>query len=134
MHCYGLSHQRISGGWTCFSIVYIRSPRQSQQPIIKFSNKYLQDLYENKKVGGKPKFSDVVIKKFRQKIQILNYAESSQQIYSFKGLHFEKLSGDLSGYYSCRVDIQYRIILSIEIDAILVQEIILIEDLTNHYD
>jgi toxin HigB-1 len=102
--------------------------------IVKFNNQYLQDLYGNKKVAGKPKFSDVIIKKFRKLVQILEYTESSQQIYDFKSLHFEKLSGDLDGYYSCRVDIKYRLILSIGIDTILVKEIIVIEDLTNHYD
>ena len=102
--------------------------------IVKFSNHYLEDLYQNKKVAGKPKFSDVIIKKFRQKIQILEYAESLQQIYDMKSLHFEKLSGDLDGYHSCRVDIKFRLILSIGIDAVLVKEIIVVEDLTNHYD
>jgi toxin HigB-1 len=102
--------------------------------IVKFNNQYLQDLYENKPVSGKPKFDKAVIKKFKKVILILKNVESSQQVYVFKGLHFEKLSGDMADYYSCRVDLKYRLILSIETDMILITEIMIIEDLTNHYD
>ncbi len=101
--------------------------------IVKFNNQYLQDLYQDKP-SGKPRFDNAVIKKFKKVIQILKFAETSQQVYNFKGLHFEKLSGDMAGYYSCRVDIKYRLILSIETDAILVKEIMIVEDLNNHYD
>ncbi|MEO0041135.1 MAG: hypothetical protein RL329_583 [Bacteroidota bacterium] len=102
--------------------------------IVEFNNKSLEDLYENKPVSGKPKFSKVVIKKFKKVVQILKYVESSQQVYDFKGLHFEKLSGNMADFYSCRVDIKYRLILSLEMDAILIKEMMIIEDLTNHYD
>ena len=102
--------------------------------ILKINNQYLQSLYEGNKVNGKPRYDGSVIKKFKKVIQILKFVESSQHIYNFKGLHFEKLSGDRAGYYSCRVDIKYRLILSIETDEILVEEIIIVEDLTNHYD
>ena len=102
--------------------------------IVKINNAYLKDLYEGNKVSGKPRYDNAVIKKFKKVIQILNYVESSQRLYDFKGLHFEKLSGDRAGYYSCRVDIKYRLILSIETDEILVEEIMIVENLTNHYD
>lgn len=102
--------------------------------IVKINNAYLKDLYEGNKVSGKPRYDNAVIKKFKKVIQILNYVESSQRLYDFKGLHFEKLSGDRAGYYSCRVDLKYRLILSIETDEILVEEIMIVENLTNHYD
>ena len=102
--------------------------------IVKFNNQYLQDLYQNKPVVGKPKFDKKIIKNFKKVIGILKYVESSQDVYGFKSLHFEKLSGNMAGYYSCRVDIKYRLILSIVHDEIKVKEIIIIEDLNNHYD
>ncbi len=102
--------------------------------ILKFNNQYLQDLYENKPVIGKPKYDNSVIKRFKNIIERLKYLENSQKLYDFKGLHFEKLSGDMAGYYSCRVNIKYRLILSIEVDAVLVKEIMVVEDLNNHYD
>ena len=61
---------------------------------------------------------------------------STQEMYDLKSLHFEKLKGDLKGYYSVRINDQYRIVMSIEKNEILVQEveeIITIEGLTNHY-
>jgi proteic killer suppression protein len=48
-------------------------------------------------------------------------------------LNFEALKGNLKGKYSVRVDIKYRIILRIEKDKILVEDILVVEDLTNHY-
>ena len=34
--------------------------------IVKFNNQYLQDIYQNRSVGGKPKFDNSVIKKFKK--------------------------------------------------------------------
>ena len=100
---------------------------------IKFNSQYLSDLSESLKVGGKPKFSKSVIIGFKAVLKTIKLVESSQDLYRFKGLHFEKLKGNLAGYHSVRVDKKYRLIFSIEQDEILVQEIAVIEDLTNHY-
>jgi plasmid maintenance system killer protein len=51
----------------------------------------------------------------------------------FRGLNFEALKGDYKGYYSVRVDLQYRLILSVEKNSIVVTDVLVIEDLTNHY-
>ena len=64
---------------------------------------------------------------------MLKYAESINEIRKFRGLNFENLKGDLSGYFSVRVDLQYRLILSVEKDTLLISDIIIVEDLTNHY-
>jgi toxin HigB-1 len=100
---------------------------------IRFNDPYLERLYENEKIGGKPKFSKSVIKGFKEVVKTIKFIASSQDLYHFKSLHFEKLKGDLSGYHSVRVDRKYRLVFSIESDEILIQEIIVIEDLTNHY-
>jgi proteic killer suppression protein len=64
---------------------------------------------------------------------MLQNAESITEIRKFRGLNFEALKGNLKGKYSVRVDIKYRIILRVEKDRILVEDILIIEDLTNHY-
>lgn len=46
---------------------------------------------------------------------------------------FEALKGDKKGLYSIRVDLKYRLEFSIEKDEIALQEIVMIEDLSNHY-
>lgn len=103
---------------------------------IRFNSQYLSDLSENLKVSGKPKFTKSVIRGFKTVLKTIRLVSSSQDLYRFKGLHFEKLKADLNGYYSVRVDIKYRLIFSIEKDEILVHEVketVVIENLTNHY-
>jgi toxin HigB-1 len=101
--------------------------------IIAFNNAYLQKIYEGKQVGGKPKFSHEVILKFKKTVLMLQNTESIKELRKFRGLNFEALKGDYKGYYSVRVDLQYRLILSVEKDAVVVTDILIIEDLTNHY-
>ena len=101
--------------------------------IIKFNNAYLQRIYESKHVKGKPKYSQEVIVKFKKTVLMLLYAESIKELKKFRGLNFEALKGDFKGYFSVRVDLYYRLILSVEKDSLIVTEILIIEDLTKHY-
>jgi toxin HigB-1 len=102
--------------------------------VIKFRTSYLEKLFEGKPVPGKPKYSEEVLTKFKKTILMLQFTESISELKRFKGLNFEALKGDLKGYYSVRVNIQYRLILSIEKDkSVVVKEIVVIEDLSKHY-
>ena len=101
---------------------------------VRFNNLYLGNLYENVKIGGKPKFSNSVIKGFKEVVRTMEVMTSIKDLYEFKSLHFEKLKGDLEGYHSVRIDRKYRLILSFEKDEIRIEEVVVIEDLTNHYD
>jgi|JI102314DRNA_FD_contig_31_4056075_length_494_multi_2_in_0_out_0_1 plasmid maintenance system killer protein len=96
---------------------------------IKFNNAYLELLFQGLDIG-KPKYSAEVIKKFKKTIQIIQYVVSVNDLYNFKGLHFEKL---LNGYYSVRVDRKYRLEFVIEKDELTIQDIVVIEELSNHY-
>ena len=102
--------------------------------VVLFNDVYLQKLFEGKPSGKKPKYGDEIIRKFKKTVLMLQYAESIAQVKQLKGLNFEKLKGDFKGYYSVRVDIQYRLILTFEEnDSLVISDIIVIEDLTNHY-
>ncbi len=101
--------------------------------IIEFNNSYLQKLYEGKNVGGKPKFSQDIILKFKKTVLMLQNTESIKELKKFRGLNFEALKGNYKGYFSVRVDLQYRLILSVEKDSIQVLDVLIIEELTNHY-
>ncbi len=101
--------------------------------IIEFNNAYLQRIFEGKQVTGKPKYSQDVILKYKKTVLILQNADSIKELRKFRGLNFEALKGDFKGYYSVRVDLQYRLILSVEKDSIVVKDVLIIEDLTNHY-
>ena len=103
--------------------------------IVKYNNAYLQKLFECKQVIGKPKFAVDIILRYKKTVIKLQFAENIKELRKYKGLNFEALKGDLKGYYSVRVDKQYRLILSIGEDkAIIISEIIIIEELSKHYE
>ena len=101
--------------------------------IIQFNNAYLQKIFEGKQVVGKPKYSRDVILKFKKSVLMLMNTGSIKELRNFRGLNFEALRGDFKGYYSVRVDLQYRLILSVEKGSIVVTDILVVEDLTKHY-
>lgn len=100
--------------------------------IIQIENPLLSAIYQGME-KGKSKYDETVRIKFRKTILTLKNAENVVEIRKFKGLNFEALKGNLRGKYSVRVDRKYRIILRIEKDRVLVEDILIIEDLTNHY-
>ena len=103
--------------------------------LTRFNNHYLQNIFENKPVTGKPRYSSDVIQKFKKTVLKLQFADNIRELRKFKSLNFESLKGNLKGYYSVRVDKQYRLILSIDEDkAITISEILIIEDLSKHYE
>lgn len=103
--------------------------------LVQFKNAYLQKLFEDKPVSGKPRYSSEVVVKFKKTILKLKFADSLRVIKAQRGLNFEALKGDLRGYYSVRVDYSYRLILTIDQEGTLeITDIIIIHDLTNHYE
>lgn len=101
--------------------------------IIKFNNEYLEHLAKNDKIKGKPRYDIEVIHKYKRALKILQVMPSSIGLRNLRSLNFEALKGNLKGYYSVRVDYKYRLVFTIEKDVITVAEIIVIEDLSNHY-
>lgn len=96
---------------------------------VKFTSDYLQAIAEGREVKGKPRYSKDVVKRFFIVLQIMRQAENSAKLREHKGLHFEKLRN--SDRYSVRVNLKYRLEFLLENDEI--SEIILVEDLSNHY-
>lgn len=100
---------------------------------IYFNNKYLEELAESQP-KGKMRYTSEVIKMYRKKLVILGNVRNSNELRVFKSLHFERLTGDKLGLYSIRVNEKYRLefLLNKEKD-IVIEEIVVIEDLSNHY-
>ena len=90
-------------------------------------------IYEGKQLDSKPKYRKDVILKFKKTVVTLQNTESISELKKFRGLKFEALKGDYKGWFSVRVDLQYRLILSVENELIVLRDILIIEDLTNHY-
>ncbi len=100
---------------------------------IHFTNAYHEKLYAGLPVSGKPRYHEEVIEKFRKKVILLQNAENSIELKQIRSLNFEALKGKKKGLYSIRVDLKYRLEFLIEKDKITLREIVLIENLSNHY-
>lgn len=95
---------------------------------------YLAELYKNGKSEGKPKFNIEIELGFIKRVAQMEQAENTNTLRLLKSLHFEKLSGDLDGKYSVRVNRAFRIIFRVEKDGHNIKlQVICIEDLNNHY-
>src|SRR4051812_20725911 len=95
---------------------------------------YLEYLFVHGKSKGKPRFGFDIERTFIKRVLQITSAQNTNDLRSIKSLHFEKLSGDLFGKYSIRVNQGFRVILRIvqEADNIKV-EIVCIEEMNNHY-
>lgn len=101
---------------------------------ITFNNEYLEKIFRNQTVRGKPRYSAEVIVSFKKTVLKLQMADTIRDLHLLRGLNFEALKGDFKGFHSVRVDQQYRLILTVtRRGEIRVNDILVIEDLTNHY-
>jgi len=98
---------------------------------VKFHDEHLGMLAENKAVG-KSKFPAETIKKFKQRLSIIKAANSTQDLRALGSLHFEKLvEKRYEGLYAIKIDYSYRLIFQIDKEDNL--EIMIIEEIANHY-
>lgn len=100
---------------------------------VYFTNTNLEKLYAGLPVTGKLKYSNQVIEKFKAKVEVLKNVENSNELKNFRSLNFEALKGNKKGLYSIRVDLKYRLEFTIEKNKIKLNEIIFIDNLSNHY-
>jgi proteic killer suppression protein len=93
---------------------------------------FLEELSKDQAPTGKQRFSEDVVKKFRQRIFQMKNAKSTFDLRNIKSLHFEKLKEKrYENKYSVRLNEAYRIIFGIDKQGSI--EIILIEEISNHY-
>ncbi|MEP7238881.1 MAG: type II toxin-antitoxin system RelE/ParE family toxin [Ferruginibacter sp.] len=102
--------------------------------IITFKNTYLENLYVGKPVKRKPIYTKEVILQFKKTVLRIEQADNSSQLKQFKSLNFEALKGNKKGLYSVRVNKQYRLEFKLENDKITLTQIVLIEELSKHYE
>ncbi len=97
-------------------------------------DEYLANLYKNGKSDGKPRFNADIELGFIKRIIQLEQSQNTNSLRTLKSLHFEKLSGNLIGKHSIRVNKAFRIVFRIEKDGNDVRlEVICVEELNNHY-
>ena len=101
---------------------------------IQFEKQYLRELYYDGKTSDKQhRFQPHIVKRYIRVVDILDSVDKVTDLYRFKALHYEKLTGDKAGLESVRVNDQYRIefISSENTDnSITICNII---ELSNHY-
>ncbi|HAL81457.1 MAG TPA: hypothetical protein DCO83_03830 [Mucilaginibacter sp.] len=97
-------------------------------------DEYLVKLYKNGETSGKPKFNREIELSFIKRVNQMEQAVNTNTLRALKSLHFEKLSGNLNGKYSIRINQAFRIIFRIEKDGDNTRlEVICIEEVNNHY-
>jgi len=101
---------------------------------ITIEDEYLAELYKNGKSEGKPQFNKDIEDRFIIRVTQMEQAQDTNNLRALKSLHFEKLSGNLDGKYSIRVNKAFRIIFRVEKDGSNMRlEVICVEELNNHY-
>lgn len=74
--------------------------------IQSFADKVTENIF----YGRQTKLSSLVVKQAARKLDMINLVTSIEQLSIPPGNRLEKLSGKYLGYYSIRVNKQYRII------------------------
>lgn len=56
-------------------------------------------------------FDRSIVRSYRMRIQFIRASNDERAFYNMKSLHYEKLKGTLNGFYSMRLNKQWRLIL-----------------------
>lgn len=104
--------------------------------LIEFNQEYLRELYEQGKTSDKKhRFQPQIIKGYRRAVDILKATKRIEDLFPFKGLHFEALTGDKKGSFSIRANEKYRVEFTInEAGGEQIATLCLILELSNHYE
>ena len=102
---------------------------------IRFAQDYLRELfYDGKTKDKKHRFQPQVVRKYVGVLNLMESLERIEDIYRFKSLNYEALTGDKKGIESVRVNKQYRIeFRSSVISGEQTLTICNILELSNHY-
>ncbi len=98
--------------------------------IIRFATQQLEDWFVGEYEGKQP-FSESVLRAYQKTIRKLDAAGSLAILRQNKSLNLHPLKRDLEGKYAVRVNMQYRVVLSISEEGEI--QILLIEELTDYH-
>ena len=77
---------------------------------ITFEQDYLRELfYDGRAKDKKHRFQPQIVRKYIKVLNLMESLDSTQDLYRFASLHYEKLVGDKADRESVRVNDQYRI-------------------------
>lgn len=103
--------------------------------IVIYEEEYLRQLYEQGKCNDKKhRFQPDIIRRYKRAIDFLIAANCIEDLWKYRALKYEALSGDKAGISSIRVNDTYRIEFTVRTT---IEEPILticnIVKLSNHY-
>jgi len=104
---------------------------------ISFNNQLLEDLYMGNKITDKQfRSNPALIKQYIKTVKKMESVVKVEQLFQFHGLNYEKLKGNLSGYSSVRINLQYRLIFEEIANTKEPFEIVLLklEEISKHYE
>lgn len=99
---------------------------------ITFEKDYLHELFYDGVTNDKShRYQPDIVKRYVRVVNILDSVEKPIDLFRYRSLHYEKLTGDKAGLESVRVNDQYRIEFKSSFDGgITICNII---ELSNHY-
>ena len=98
---------------------------------------YLEQLYTGQPCGDRRfKSNPALVKQVQKVIRFFQTAPTFPSLQQIRSLNLETLSGDRRGYWSARINDQYRLIFRTEPTGVEPKEILLLvlTEITNHYD
>lgn len=103
--------------------------------IVEYDKEYLRELYESGRCSDKKhRFQKSVIAKYQKRIDTLMAATRKEDLFVFHSLNFEALHGNKDGFFSIRVDGQYRLEFALREEGTEpVITVATITELSNHY-
>ena len=78
--------------------------------ILSFRDDATADLYHGRNTARVRRFPNTILKVALRKLDVINGAQHLDDLRSPPANHLEALKGDLAGFYSIRVNDQWRII------------------------
>ncbi|MDE7388234.1 MAG: type II toxin-antitoxin system RelE/ParE family toxin [Muribaculaceae bacterium] len=103
--------------------------------IVTFAEEYLRKLYEDGRCDDKKhRYQPDIVRRYQKAINFLKGASSVETLWRIHSLNYEVLSGDKAGRSSIRVNNQYRVEFTIDLnekDTILT--VCNVVELSNHY-
>ncbi len=103
---------------------------------IEFEEDYLREIYENGKASNKKhRYQPQVVKQYIKAINTIRPLNKIEDLFPFKSLNYEKLTGDKKGLEAIKVNDQYRIEFVSRIEGENPNSITIcsITELSNHY-
>ncbi|MGB6676643.1 MAG: type II toxin-antitoxin system RelE/ParE family toxin [Terriglobales bacterium] len=82
--------------------------------ILSFGDKTTEDIYHGRDTKAARRISRSLGERIRSKLDLVNAGVSLEDLRSPPANRLERLHGDLNGFYSIRVNQQYRLVFRFE--------------------